>query len=229
MKGSKAGNTGSDDDPLGMRAYSDLGHAGDHDTNKSTSGNVILLCSGAVTCSRKRQSTVADSTTAAEIIALHRLTKKVMWMRHMLNWLRYRRDGPTIMACDNRVAVNNCEDGSQGSKTKHMDIKYCFISDVVRHGIGEVKHIGRDELTADILTKPIGSYTHCDGIGLMKGSVKESVCLERLCHCHPHICLSHQFKSYNTFSAQLILTVLNVMSVLWEIHNHRRKWSHPLD
>jgi hypothetical protein len=49
-KGLKAGKAGLDDDPLAMEAYSDSDHAGDHETRKSTSGNVILLCGGAVIC-----------------------------------------------------------------------------------------------------------------------------------------------------------------------------------
>jgi hypothetical protein len=93
----------------------------------------------------------------------------------MLKWLGYRRNGPSVMACDNKVAVNNCEEGSQRSKTKHMDVKYCFIRDVVKRGIVSVTHVKSEEMTADILTKPLGGnkcHTHLDGLGLAKGSVK---------------------------------------------------------
>jgi RNA recognition motif-containing protein len=174
-RGAQAGKAGLADDPLAMASYSDSDHAGDHETRRSTSGNVILLCGGAVIYSSKRQTTVADSTTAAEIIALYGLTKKVMWLRNMLNWIGYRRNSPTVLACDNKAAVNNCEEGSQRSKTKHMDIKYCFIRDVVRRGIVTIAHVRTEGMTADILTKPLGGnkcYTHLGGLGLTKGSVK---------------------------------------------------------
>jgi hypothetical protein len=174
-KDMRAGRAGLDDNPLAMESSSDSAHVGDYETCRSTSANVILLCGGAVICSRKLQMTVVDSTTAAEIIALHGLTKNVMWLRNMLNWLGYRRRKPTLLACDDKAAVNNGEEGSQRSKTKHRDIKYYLIRDVVRQGVVTVTNVRSEEMTADVLTKPLGGnkcYTRLGGLGLTKGSVK---------------------------------------------------------
>ena len=50
----------------------------------------------------------------------------------------------------------NCEDGGLRSKTKHLDIKYIFIREMVRQNLIKIQHIPTDEMIADILTKHLG-------------------------------------------------------------------------
>jgi hypothetical protein len=118
-------------DPLELGCYSDADWAGDKATRRSTSGVAVIVCGGAVYVKSKRQPVVADSTVAAEVIALHTLIKEVMWIRNFLSWIGYEFKGPTILWCDNMGAIRNCEEGADRHKTKHMDIKYMFIRDVI--------------------------------------------------------------------------------------------------
>jgi hypothetical protein len=172
-KGEASGIGGLPNDPLGMSCYSDSDHAGDCGTCRSTSGTAIIISGGAVLAKSKRQATVADSTTAAEIIALYTLTKQVMWVRNMLVWCGYLREAPSIMGCDIGPAVKNCEDGAALDRTKHMDIKYCFIRDVCRRGLARVRQIDTTENVADVLTKPLRGrlfHKHVRALGMIKGS-----------------------------------------------------------
>ena len=41
-------------------------------------------------------------------------------------------------------------------RSKHIDIRYHFIRDMVHQGAVRLDHIGTDEQVADILTKPLG-------------------------------------------------------------------------
>jgi hypothetical protein len=41
-------------------------------------------------------------------------------------------------------------------RSKHIDIRYHFIWDMVQRGAIRLHHIGTDEQVADILTKPLG-------------------------------------------------------------------------
>jgi hypothetical protein len=125
-RGESSGIAGLPNDPLGVTCYADADHAGDRGTCRSTSGAVIIISGGAVLAKSKRQTTVADSTTAAEINALYSLAKQVMWTRNMLIWCGYPRDLPSVMGCDNGPGVRNCEEGAGREKTKHLDIKYSF-------------------------------------------------------------------------------------------------------
>jgi hypothetical protein len=68
-------------------------------------------------------------------------------MRNMLSWLGYKRDEPSVMGCDNAAAVRNGELGADRNKSKHMDIKYCFIRDVSRWSLSGNSSQGRWWLT----------------------------------------------------------------------------------
>ena len=165
-------------DELGTACYSDADFAGDKETRRSTTGIAIILCGATILASSKRQSVVADSTVAAETIALHSLVKEAVWLRNFLSWVGYTQKEPTKLYCDNRGAVRNCEDGAERHKTKHLDVKYMFIRDVVRQGLVRIKHIGTDHMVADILTKGLRRHRFeaCrKGLGLMKGSVWDQV------------------------------------------------------
>jgi hypothetical protein len=120
---------------------------------------------------------VADSTVAAEIIALQVLVKGAIWLRNFVKWLGYEQQHPTVLWCDNQGVVRNCVEGAERHKMKHMDIKYMFIQDVVRTWEIEVKHIGTEEMVADVLTKGLRKhkFDKCQNtLGLTKGNV--SVC-----------------------------------------------------
>ena len=41
-------------------------------------------------------------------------------------------------------------------RSKHIDIRYHFIRDMVQRGVVRLDHLGTDEQVADILTKPLG-------------------------------------------------------------------------
>ena len=80
-------------------------------------------------------------------------------------------------------AVQNCEDGADCHKTKHLDIKYMFIREAVRNGLVKIKHIGTDHMLADILTKGLRRirFEKCrKGLGLMKGSIWKDIIKPRI-------------------------------------------------
>ena len=162
---------------LEPECYADADFGGDKETRRSTTGIMIKLSGGVVVASSKRQTTVADSTTAAETIALHSLVKEALWVRNMLVWTGYELPRPTVLLCDNNVTVRNSGEGQERSRTKHMDIKYMFIRDAVRRELIVVKHIGTKDMVADPLTKGMGWILfggHLERMGLMKGSVRNN-------------------------------------------------------
>ena len=93
----------------------------------------------------KRQMTVADSTTVAETITLYSLVKEMLWVWNMMTWAGYEPQGAMTLWCDNSCTVRNSGEGAERNKTKHMDIKYMFIQDIVRQGLVEIKqNVGDD-------------------------------------------------------------------------------------
>jgi hypothetical protein len=135
--------------------YSDADWGGDLDTRRSTTGEVILLCGGAIIQQSKRQTTVADSTVVAETNALCTVAKDVLWLRDFLSWLGYPASSSSIVWCDNKGTVRNTEEGALRHKTKHMDLKYMFLRDLIREGHISVKYLPTRLMLADLFTKPL--------------------------------------------------------------------------
>ena len=55
-------------------------------------------------------------------------------------------------------------------RSKHIDIRYHFIQDMVQRGVIRLHHIGNDEQVTDILTKPLGKVkflTFCERLGVL--------------------------------------------------------------
>ena len=150
------GNTS--DQIMGM---SDADWGMDKDERKSTSGNVFFLANSAITWKSKMQSTVATSTAESEYMALAEASMQSSWLRN-LTWEIGQRldDEPTYLFTDNQAAQYLVEEPKHDPKTRHIDIKYHFIRDLVIKGKVTVHWIPTDEMIADDLTKPLQPITH---------------------------------------------------------------------
>nr|GEU54971.1 integrase, catalytic region, zinc finger, CCHC-type, peptidase aspartic, catalytic [Tanacetum cinerariifolium] len=71
-------------DPSHYHAFADADHAGCQDTRRSTSGSLQFLGERLISCSSKRQKSVAISSTKAEYIALSGCCAQILWMRSQL-------------------------------------------------------------------------------------------------------------------------------------------------
>jgi hypothetical protein len=98
---------------------------------KSTSGCCFTLGSAMVSwCNRKRTS-VALSTAEAEYIALCVVVRKAMWLRKLLAELFGHEMDSTVIHCDDQNCVKLLENLVFHDKSKHIEIKYHYIRDMV--------------------------------------------------------------------------------------------------
>ena len=61
-----------------------------------------------------------------------------------------------MILCDNQSGIHLSKNPVFHDRSKHIDIRYHFIQDMVQQGAIRLDHIGTDEQVADILTKPLG-------------------------------------------------------------------------
>jgi hypothetical protein len=88
--------------------------------------------------------------------------KEPIWMRGLISELVVAHN--VIKGyCDNQSAICLTKDDMYQFKTKHIDIKYHFIRDIVAEGKIKVNKIHTDENPADMLTKPLSNskFKHC--------------------------------------------------------------------
>jgi hypothetical protein len=84
-------------------------------------------------------------------------SKLIMWLRQLLSELGYSSQHPTIMYEDNKSAIQIAANGNDKGRTKHMDVRYHLIRDLVQAGTIQVQYMPTDSMVADILTKPLDS------------------------------------------------------------------------
>ena len=81
-----------------------------------------------------------------------------------------------VILCDNQSGIQLSENPIFHDRSKHIDIKYHFIRDMVQRGTIRLDHIGTDEQVADILTKPLGKVkflTFRENLGIVERPYSE--------------------------------------------------------
>jgi hypothetical protein len=72
---------------------------------------------------------------------------------------------------DNQSAIKLVKTGESRNRTKHVDVKYHFATDLVKKKIIIIQYCPTDEMIADILTKPLGTVKlkkHREGCQLVE-------------------------------------------------------------
>jgi hypothetical protein len=121
-------------------------------------------------CSRK-QTFVASSTAEAEYIAVCTAICKAVWLRKLLTRLFGQMLDPTMIHCDNQSWVKLSENPASHDRSKHVEIKFHYIQDMVKRKAILVQYLPTDELIANVLTKPLAKskfeYFH-DELGVVE-------------------------------------------------------------
>ena len=138
-----------------LLGYSDADWANDLDNRHSTTGNVFIMSSGAVSWLSQKQSTVALSTAEAEYIALGSATQEAIWLRQLLGDLKVNVSTPLEILEDNQGTIAMAKNPVGHKRTKHIDIRHHFIRETVHNGVISLSYCPTKEMVADIFTKPL--------------------------------------------------------------------------
>src|SRR6266436_6182710 len=161
LQGTK--NLGITYDAVGGKAkihatgFSDADWASNPFDRKSISGTTFLLAGGAIIWSSRKQSVVAQSSMEAEYIAANSATHDTVWLRELLTQLGFPQKNPADLFVDNQSAIRLANNPEFHQRSKHMDIKYHYICDIIMRGDLLVHWCHTTEQTANILTKGLDS------------------------------------------------------------------------
>ena len=115
------------EDALSVKGYSDSSFQSDRDDCSSQSGFVFVLNGGAITWRSSKQSTIADSTTESEYIAVNEAAKEAMWIRKFIGDLGVV---PTILDpveifCDNVSTVVLAQEPRSQKRAHTQKVSLC--------------------------------------------------------------------------------------------------------
>jgi len=138
----------------GLIGYVDSDYAADLDRRRSLTGYVFTVGSCAVSWRATLQSVVALSTTEAEYMAICEACKELIWLKGLYAEL-CGVESCISLHCDSQSAIYLTKDQMFHERTKHIDIKYHFVRDVIEEGKLKVCKISTHDNPADMMTKPI--------------------------------------------------------------------------
>jgi len=127
---------------------------GVHRDGKSHSGCIIMLGNGPVHVSSRRQRIVTKSSCEAEVVALSDEASTVLWSRDFLISQGYTLPAVPIFE-DNQAAIAVLERGAGAGSTRHINIRYFWLSDRVKSGELSIRYVPTQDMLADMFTKPL--------------------------------------------------------------------------
>jgi hypothetical protein len=139
--------------------FADADWAGDLTTRKSRSGWVIYLAGGPIAWHCKMQTTVAASSTEAEITSAVSCVMTVLSLRKILEYCGFVQTEATVIKEDNLGCIATANDPILQSKIKHMQIKQSFLRDYQEIGEVKLEYIESIRQIADIFTKALSNPT----------------------------------------------------------------------
>ena len=111
------------------------------------------------------------STTEAEYIVACSSYSEAIWIHKLLVGLFHAKIDAIDIYCDNQTHIKLTEKPMFHNKSKHIEIKYHYIRDIVQRGVVKLQYVPTKERVADVLTKPLSHVNfECfqDNIGLFR-------------------------------------------------------------
>ncbi|XP_075633883.1 secreted RxLR effector protein 161-like [Castanea sativa] len=134
--------------------YSDADWIGNADDKKTPTRWCFYVGTNLVAWMSKKQSSVFLSTVEAKCIATGSFRSQLLWMKKSLGDYGISQD-TIIVYCDNSSAIVISKNPVQHSRTKHIEIKYHFIRDLVERKNVALEYIHTKHQNANIFTKSL--------------------------------------------------------------------------
>ncbi|KAL6556363.1 hypothetical protein OROGR_005651 [Orobanche gracilis] len=120
--------------------YVDSNYANDRDKRKSITSYVFTLCGSCISWKSELQSIVTLSTAESEYVAATEAFKEAIWLKGLLTEIGYLEEKVVVFS-DSQSGIQLCKNPVFHDRTKHIDVKFHFIRDIVEKGEIELDKI----------------------------------------------------------------------------------------
>lgn len=142
-----------------LEGFVDADWASDVTDRRSYTGFCFLKSGAAISWESKKQRTVALSSCEAEYMALSEACREAIYLQRL---------ELEILGCCTKIVIyndsqsalklaNNCQ---SHKRSKHIDVRYHFIREVIRSEIVLTKYLPTTKMPADLLTKGLPAVKH---------------------------------------------------------------------
>jgi hypothetical protein len=122
---------------------------------KGQSGAVLMAGGCTLLAKSNKQKVNTRSSTKSELVAVDDALPTIQWTKNFMKEQGYDIDA--IVKEDNRSTMLLMKNGklSSGKRTKHLDIRYFYVKDLLERGVISLEHCVSDVMIADFFTKPL--------------------------------------------------------------------------
>ena len=103
----------------------------------------------------KKQTCIADSTMAAEFIALPSCSKEAEWLRNLLIEILVlpKPMPPVSIHCDSEATLSRAYYQIYNGKSRHVRLRHSMVRQLISDGVITVDYVKSSQNLADPLTK----------------------------------------------------------------------------
>ena len=143
------------DSKVHILGYSDADYANDIDNRRSITGYVFVFAGAPLSWNSMTQHSVALSTMEAEYFAVCKAVQEAIYLRMLFEESGIRVDTPLTIKEDNQACISFTKNPGEHSRTKHIDVRSCFVRQWVEHGELTLEPIDTKDQLADVFTKAL--------------------------------------------------------------------------
>ena len=103
------------------------------------------------------QKIVSLSVTEAELASRTQGAQKMLYVMRILESVGLKVMKPMILECDNKGAIDTCNNWTVNGRTKHMDTRHYFLRELKESGMIESRWIYGDDNSTDLFTKNLSN------------------------------------------------------------------------
>ena len=139
---------------FGIGIDSDADYADQSNNRRSVSGMVVALGGVAVSWASSSQGCVTLSTTEAGYVVLGEGVKEALFTGAVLSFVCPEQSSSCVRVFeDNQVAVTLVDNTLSSARSKHIDVRFHFVGELLRAKRIDIQFVALEEQPADVLTK----------------------------------------------------------------------------
>jgi hypothetical protein len=126
-----------------------------HPDMRSHTGGTMSMGTGSAYSTSKKQKLNTKSSTEAELVGVDDVLPQALWTKYFMEAQGYGVS--TILNQDNQSTIKLSDNGkaSSGKGTRHINIRYFFITDRIARKEVAIQYCPTKEMVADYFTKPL--------------------------------------------------------------------------